>query len=53
MILSNKQSVIDPFLGVWNNQFGAEKATLYKKVFGDCCDVPQSGCNCVQPSNPA
>ena len=31
----------------------AEKAALYKKVFGDCCDVPQSGCNCVQPSNPA
>jgi hypothetical protein len=30
-----------------------EKATLYKKVFGDCCDVPQSGCNCVPPSNPA
>lgn len=23
-----------------------EKAKLYKKVFGDCCDVPQSGCNC-------
>ena len=22
-----------------------EKAKLYKKVFGDCCDVPQSGCN--------
>ena len=31
----------------------ADKATLYKKVFGDCCDVPQSccgggcGCNCA------
>ena len=23
----------------------ADKATLYKKVFGDCCDVPQS-CGC-------
>ncbi|MCO6494926.1 MAG: hypothetical protein J5I91_04485 [Bacteroidetes bacterium] len=31
----------------------AEKAAMYKKVFGDCCDVPQSGCNCVPPSNPA
>jgi hypothetical protein len=30
-----------------------ERAAMYKKVFGDCCDVPQSGCNCVQPSNPA
>jgi len=30
-----------------------EKAAMYKKVFGDCCDVPQSGCNCVQSSNPA
>ncbi|MBS1572913.1 MAG: hypothetical protein JST62_10995 [Bacteroidetes bacterium] len=25
-----------------------EKAKLYKKVFTDCCDVPQSGCNCNQ-----
>lgn len=31
----------------------AEKAAMYKKVFGDCCDVPQSGCNCVPPTNPA
>lgn len=23
-----------------------QKADLYKKVFGDCCDVPQSGCGC-------
>lgn len=25
-----------------------QKATLYKKVYGDCCDVPQSCCcnNC-------
>ena len=30
-----------------------ERATKYKKVFGDCCDVPQSGCNCAQPFNPA
>jgi hypothetical protein len=30
----------------------AERAAMYKKVFGDCCDVSQSGCNCVQPSNP-
>lgn len=30
-----------------------EKAAMYKKVFGDCCDVPQSGCNCVPPSKPA
>ncbi len=31
----------------------AEKAAMYKKVFGACCDVPQSGCNCVPPSDPA
>jgi hypothetical protein len=31
----------------------SEKAAMYKKVFGDCCDVAQSGCNCVPPSNPA
>jgi hypothetical protein len=24
----------------------AEKAALYKKIFGDCCDVPQVGCTC-------
>jgi hypothetical protein len=24
----------------------SEKANLYKKVFTECCDVPQSGCNC-------
>jgi hypothetical protein len=33
-----------------------DKATLYKKVFSDCCDVPQSGCGCngnsTPPSNP-
>lgn len=23
-----------------------QKAELYKKIFGDCCDVAQSGCNC-------
>lgn len=23
-----------------------ERAKLYKKVFSDCCDVPQSGCGC-------
>ncbi len=28
-----------------------EKATLYKKVFGDCCDVPQSGCGCNNSGN--
>lgn len=31
----------------------SEKAAMYKKVFGDCCDVPQSGCNCLPTSNPA
>jgi hypothetical protein len=31
----------------------AEKAALYKKVFTDCCDVPQSGCDCPPTdSNP-
>jgi len=30
-----------------------EKAKLYKKVFGDCCDVPQSGgCGCGCPETP-
>jgi hypothetical protein len=29
-----------------------EKAAIYKKVFGDCCDVSQSGCNCPQTSIP-
>jgi len=29
-----------------------ERAQMYKKVFGDCCDVPQSGCNCGESSNP-
>jgi hypothetical protein len=24
------------------------KATLYKKVYGDCCEVPQSGCGCEE-----
>lgn len=24
----------------------AQRAALYKKVFTDCCDVPQSGCGC-------
>ncbi|MCB0515695.1 MAG: hypothetical protein R2798_03800 [Chitinophagales bacterium] len=24
-----------------------QQAALYKKVFGDCCDVPQSGCGCI------
>ena len=23
-----------------------QRAELYKKVFSECCDVPQSGCNC-------
>ncbi len=23
-----------------------QRAALYKKVFGNCCDVPQVGCNC-------
>ena len=30
-----------------------EKALLYKKVFGDCCDVAQSGCACnCEPKKP-
>jgi hypothetical protein len=32
-----------------------DKAKLYKKVFGDCCDVPQSccgGCGCEEPTPP-
>ena len=23
-----------------------EQAKLYKKVFSDCCDIPQVGCSC-------
>lgn len=30
-----------------------QKAEFYKKVFGDCCDVPQSGCGCNENNNPA
>ncbi|MFN0030834.1 MAG: hypothetical protein ACKVOR_01595 [Flavobacteriales bacterium] len=30
----------------------AQKATLYKKVFTECCDVPQSGCGCNDSNNP-
>lgn len=29
-----------------------ERAKLYKKVFSDCCDVPQSGCGCGCNENP-
>lgn len=29
-----------------------DRAAMYKKVFGDCCDVTQSSCNCLQASNP-
>jgi hypothetical protein len=25
----------------------AMRAELYKKIFGDCCNVPQSGCGCA------
>jgi len=37
------QQAIDVITGISDP---AEKANLYKKVFTDCCDVPQSGCNC-------
>ena len=23
-----------------------QKAENYKKIFGDCCEVPQVGCSC-------
>jgi len=23
------------------------RAAIYKKIFGDCCDVPQVGCDCA------
>lgn len=31
----------------------AQRAELYKKIFGDCCAVPQSGCACTKcaPAN--
>lgn len=45
-----KQQAIDIIEGLTD---ATEKATLYKKVFTDCCDVPQSGCNCNPTSNPA
>ena len=25
-----------------------QRAELYKKVFSECCDVPQSGCGCPE-----
>lgn len=40
-----KQQSIDIIESITNP---SEKAQMYKKVFGDCCDVPQSGCNCGQ-----
>jgi hypothetical protein len=45
-----KQQAIDIIAGITDP---SEKAALYKKVFGDCCDVPQIGCNCSPTSNPA
>ncbi len=45
-----KQQAIDIIEGLTD---ATEKATLYKKVFSDCCDVPQIGCNCTSTSNPA
>jgi len=33
------------------NSGDATKAGIYKKVYGDCCDVPQSGC-CGEASPP-
>jgi hypothetical protein len=34
----------------------ADRVTNFKKVFGDCCDVPQSccggGCDCHEPATP-
>lgn len=44
-----KQQAIDIIEGLAD---ATERATLYKKVFTDCCDVPQSGCNCSSTSNP-
>lgn len=38
--LQQQIGIID---NISNNQ---KKAELYKKVFGDCCDVPQVGCTC-------
>lgn len=40
-------NIIDGFTTV------EDKAKNYKKIFGDCCDVPQSGCNCNQSNTPA
>jgi hypothetical protein len=37
------QQQINIIDGINNNQ---KKAELYKKVFTDCCDVPQVGCTC-------
>lgn len=46
---SEKQQAINIIDGIENVN---DKATLYKKVFTNCCDVPQSGCGCNEPSNP-
>ncbi len=29
-----------------------DKAKMYKKIFGPCCDVPQSGCGCCDEPVP-
>lgn len=45
------QQQIDIINAINNDQ---KKAELYKKVFGPCCDVAQSGgcCNCNEPTPP-
>lgn len=40
---SEKQQALDIIDHITDN---TEKANLYKKVFTNCCDVPQVGCNC-------
>jgi len=59
-ILANIQETANE-LSILNNQIATingitdpvQKATLYKKIFGDCCDVPQSCCGgCGEPVAP-
>lgn len=42
----NNIEQIQQLLTIQGIQDNEKRAELYKKVFGTCCDVPQSGCNC-------
>ncbi len=44
---TNAQTIVDQQVATLDAiPLPNDKATLYKKVYGDCCDVPQSCCGC-------